>query len=516
MKTNFKSWFSCVITVGALVLLPNSVLAQTNATPLTADTVISGKGRTEDLDVLEHAYKALHPGLYRYNTPQQIDLDFAQLREDLRHGATLAQTYVKLAEFGAALRCGHTYPNFFNQPKAVVEALFKGTNRVPFEFRWIGERMFVTRNLSGNAALAPGAEVLDINGAPAANVLERLVKLARADGSNDAKRRALLEVQGADLYETFDIYYSLCFPMTRTNFNLTVLPPGATTPERVEVAALTFAQRKAALKVSTEDLKGGGAVWQLSFTNDAVAVLTMPTWALYNSKWDWNGFIDTTFSNLTARSVGGLIIDLRDNEGGLDVGSVIARHLVTQEIPSPRNLRFVRARSAPRDLIPHLDTWDWSFLDWSTNANNPAWQPTANAVLYRMTAFDDTADGDVIKPRAPHFNGKVVVLMNAENSSATFQFEQIAQQNKLATLIGTPSGGNRRGINGGAFFFLTLPNSQIEMDLPLVASLPAEPQPDTGLVPDVLVPITPRGLIAGRDEVMDAALAFLQSGAVRP
>jgi C-terminal processing protease CtpA/Prc len=133
-----------------------------------------------------------------------------------------------------------------------------------------------------------------------------------------------------------------------------------------------------------------------------------------------------------------------------------------------------------------------------------------------MTAFDDTADGDVIKPRAPHFNGKVVVLMNAENSSATFQFEQIAQQNKLATLIGTPSGGNRRGINGGAFFFLTLPNSQIEMDLPLVASLPAEPQPDTGLVPDVLVPITPRGLIAGRDEVMDAALAFLQSGAVRP
>jgi hypothetical protein len=82
--------------------------------------------------------------------------------------------------------------------------------------------------------------------------------------------------------------------------------------------------------------------------------------------------------------------------------------------------------------------------------------------------------------------GKLYVI-DANNSSATFEFAQTVQQNKLGTLIGQPTGGNQRGINGGAFFFLLLPKTQIEMDLPLVGNFPSSPQPDPGLAPDILV-----------------------------
>jgi hypothetical protein len=72
----------------------------------------------------------------------------------------------------------------------------------------------------------------------------------------------------------------------------------------------------------------------------------------------------------------------------------------------------------------------------------------------------------------------VAVLCDASNSSATFGFKQTCMDKVLATLVGQTAGGNRRGINGGAFVFLKLPASRLEVDLPLIASFPATPQPD--------------------------------------
>jgi hypothetical protein len=500
----------------ALLLLGSvpCVFSQTNPPPLRADTRLEGAALMEDLDILEQAYKTMHAGLYRYHSPAEMELQFAALRARLQNGATLSETYLALLEFATSIRCGHTYPNFYNQPKAVANALFTGTNRVPFEFRWLGERMVVSRNLSQNTNLAPGAEVLAINGVPARDVLHRLLQVARADGGNDAKRRALLEVQGLEWYEPFDIYYALCFPLRTPQFELSVRPFGAPAGVAVRVSPLSYAERLAKVRVSQEKLRSDDAVWTLSFLNDHTALLKMPTWALYNSKWDWRRFLAETVSNLDTHAQCRLIIDLRDNEGGLDVGNEIARHLIGKTIAANGMQRYIRFRTVPKNLIPYLDTWDWSFLDWTTNTFHPAFQPTGNAVYYRMNRFDDDQNGDVLAPLTPRFPGKVVVLMNSENSSATFQFEQLAQQNHLATLIGEPSGGSRRGINGGAFFFLNLPHSKIEMDLPLVATLPATPQPDAGLLPDQAVRPTPGGLASGTDEVLAAALKYLHAGKV--
>jgi len=132
-----------------------------------------------------------------------------------------------------------------------------------------------------------------------------------------------------------------------------------------------------------------------------------------------------------------------------------------------------------------------------------AW-PTAPPVHYfALTKFDDDSGGDVIYPVGKPFHGRVYVLIDASNSSATFQFAQIVQQNKLGALVGRPSGGNQRGINGGAFFFLRLPKSQIEMDLPLVGTFSTSPQSDAGLTPAL------QDIIEGKDTEM-AKVAALQ------
>lgn len=72
------------------------------------------------------------------------------------------------------------------------------------------------------------------------------------------------------------------------------------------VAALTYAQRFAPSKAAFEGRHGGDTpVWDLSFPGDRTAVLRMPTFALFDSTWDWKGFLDKALAESQRReSVG--------------------------------------------------------------------------------------------------------------------------------------------------------------------------------------------------------------------
>lgn len=62
------------------------------------------------------------------------------------------------------------------------------------------------------AGLAPGTLGDAIDGILTQAILEHMLPLARADGHNDAKRIASLQVQGTDRFEAFDVYFSLLYP----------------------------------------------------------------------------------------------------------------------------------------------------------------------------------------------------------------------------------------------------------------------------------------------------------------
>ena len=169
----------------------------------------------------------------------------------------------------------------------------------------------------------------------------------------------------------------------------------------------------------------------------------MPNWALYDSKWDWKAFLEQSFDRVVGRKTRDFVIDLRENEGGLGVGDDLLSHLIASDLPAEPVTRRVRYRKVPDDLVPYLDTWDRSFLDWGASAVEPS------AGFFRLTKYDNDVRGSVVRPRAPRFTGRVWVLVGAANSSATFEFAQAVQRNRLGTLVGQPTGGNQRGINGG-------------------------------------------------------------------
>ncbi|MBX7220966.1 MAG: S41 family peptidase [Blastocatellia bacterium] len=472
----------CLALVSIFFFFSGPVWAQQQTEPSNR---IPAKDLQADFTILRKAYEALHPGLYRYQSKVQMDAEFTALQTELNHDLTLPEAYLAISRFLAKVKCGHSYPNFYNQPKAIANKLFQNANRVPFHFRWIDRRMIVTRNFSEETRLRPGSQILKLNGIPVGVILDRLLTVARADGSNQAKRIANLEVRGFDRYEAFDIYFPLFFPFEDQTFSLEVRFPGQTKATTLKVKPLTYEQRLAPIKTAVENQKGGDQpLFEFRWLDAKTGYLRMPTWALYDSKWDWKAYLDNVFTQLQTAQAGHLILDVRENEGGLDVGNYIIGKLISRNLTLNTYERLVRYRKVPDDLAPFLDTWDPSFKDWGEAAT------PRNDGFYRLKRYDDGDAMTVIEGSSKPYQGRIYVLVGATNSSATFQFAQIIQQNKLGLLVGQPTGGNQRGITGGAFFFLRLPNSKIEVDVPLIGQYPATEQPDGGLLPDIAV--TPR------------------------
>jgi len=456
---------------------------------------VPGAGWAEDIAILRRAYGALHPGLYRYQTPEETSRRFARLERDFARAASLEEAYLALSRMLATIRCGHSYANFFNQSDAVAAALFNRRTRLPFFFRWIDGRMVVTEPHREAPLLARGAIVEAIDGRDARAMLKTLLAYARADGGNDAKRRALLEPEAGQSLDFFDIFHGLLFPPRRAGF-FTLRVRGERGVATIDVPALGPEARLGGDAASAD---ADAPQWTFSLGDDGVGLLRMPGWALYDSRWNWTGFLDEMFATLASERARGLIVDIRGNEGGLDCGHEIISRLIDKDLTLEGYERRVRYRKTPDDLNPYLDTWDNSFRDWGDAAT------PIDGGMFRLTRWTDPQRGEVIAAAKPRFSGKVAVLIDSNNSSATFQFANIVQSNGLATLVGAPTGGNRRGINGGAFFFLRLPNSGLEVDVPLIGSFPRTPQPDAGILPDIAAAPTIADIRAGRDRALETA-----------
>lgn len=422
--------------------------------PLVALLLAAPANFSTDAVLLERALRALHPGLQRHQTARQVDAHFAALRRELaRDGITTRESYVAISRLTAGLRCGHTYPNPLNQSEAVRKALFDNADHLPFTFRLEERRMFVVADSSHT--LAAGAEVTAIDGVPVRKIVDTLLPLIRGDGANDGKRLHDLQT------EAFDLYFPLVFPARG---------------ERAEIA-VRGKRKPVSVPRVTRQQRGGSSVsadeqWQ--FTRDGdTATLRLGTFTTWTMKRDWRAFLRESFA--AARGARTLVIDIRGNEGGdSDVVDEVVRHLIRKPLAVTGWREVVRYRKLPEELAAYVSSWDDSYRDFGDLPD------LGNGFFLRKEAAPRT-----IEPAPDAYAGKVELLIDEANSSATFMLASIVKEHRLATLIGKETGGNRRGTNGGRMVFLKLPASGIEVDVPLVGYYPATPQPDRGIVPDV-------------------------------
>lgn len=374
-------------------------------------------------------------------------------------------------------------------------ALLHRPTRLPFYFEWLGDSMIVTADRSGTDALPPGTAIASLNGLPAGQVLQTLLPYARADGHNDGKRRSLLGVRGTETIESFDVFHGLVLPPDGAEHHLQIVTPEGAR-RSVSLPAIDLATRRAAKKPTALGMDTPWWTWLVR--PDGIAVLTMSTWAMFRSKWDWRSWLEERLDSLAGAR--GLVIDIRENEGGDDCGSPILVRLIDRDLQAwdfEERLRFTEVQPPLGD---HVTTWDKGFRTLGVGA-----RPLGDGFYERPTKNVTAA----LQPSGRHLTLPVAALMGPANSSATFGFLRAARVSGKIRLFGETSGGNQRGINGGAFFFVKLPGSGIEFDLPLIGYYPHTPQPDAGLPPDVVVVRTAADIAQGKDPAMAAAVLWI-------
>jgi hypothetical protein len=449
----------------------------------------------EDFAVLRKALTTLHPGLYRYNTPAAWEKTLAGFAARLHKPLDEGEFFLLVSQLTAQIYCGHTYPNPYNQNSALRERLFNGHTYLPFYFQIVEGKMIVTAEATPGG-IARGSEITRINGVPVKQIFARLLTVSKSDGRNTpAHRLKSLELTRAEAerYALFDWYLPLFYPLKDSAFILEINDFATKKRLRLRVPAMTKAERTAAIAQRYGPAPAYDDGWEFALREDSTAYLKIEnfiTWRLKKIK--FKEFFADAFAAMRANRVKRLILDLRGNGGGdMEPGFELSRYLAQKPLaPYAASRRLVRNVAAQPDLLKYLDTYD-DTLKAVLQKGLPAnlYRPAENS-LFEIPPNENTTSYPPVIPYENSFTGQTYILAEADNASATFQFLQYAQANKLGVIVGQPTGGNLQGVNGGSYLFLSLPNSQIEIDLPVYFQAPAQPQKDSGVVPDV--PVSPK------------------------
>jgi hypothetical protein len=502
------STMSSIVNFVLAACLALSPIASTCAAEPTAagPQPLTAKQAQRELKILKRALSDLHPGLYRYQTPKQFEAEFARAETEVAKGSDTLQMYLIASRIAAAVRCGHTWTNPLNQGQAVQDALAV-LPALPLHVRLLEGRLLVTA--SADPKVAINAELLTIDGRTPAVLANEFMPYLRADGTSDGKRLSQIDsnVDGGAM----DRLLPLLHPPGAGGYKLRFRPHGGRTGQVIGheineaiVAGMPVAERERRLIAA--GMAPENTDWRFEIDGDT-ATMTLPTFAFWQSDFDWRGFLQRSFNTLAERKVDKLILDLRQNEGGDDaIGNALQAHLLTEPfvVPAPRvESAYERA---PYDLARFMDTWDFSFFDRTgqvVRGEGRNW-------LLREQPVDNR-----IEPAAQPYRGHVVLLTGPRMSSAGFLIARNLKASGSATLIGEATGGNLSGLNGGQLAWLVLPTSAVSVDIPLIGSFSKTPQPDRGVLPDIAVRTRLEDVAAGIDPDIVAAKNWLARSGTR-
>ena len=465
----------------------------------------------EDISVLKEALTTLHPGLYKYNSRQQIEKLFTDLNNKTTKPLNEKDFYLLLAKFTEKIGCGHTYLNPLNMEEN-IPVLYMPKKVLPFCFILIDRKFIITHNLSSDISLKKGTEITKINGITTSQIIDSLLHVSRADGKNAiGKKLSNIELvpEQVNRYSLTDIFLPLFFKPIIEDFIVETK-----TIENIistsKIKGVSIEQRGTIYKKRYGIVPKGENSLKIQMLNDSTCYIKIGTFSFFGEDNPFTKIIDTFFLSVANnKKVKNLILDLRANEGGsTEARNSLLKYILPKDFEAKeyQERPFYSFLEVPKRLIPFMNTWDNSFFDPKPDSiftkNELGFYEDQSVESKYSKNFED------FKINSNSFKGNTFLMTSPVNSSAAFEFAWVFKQYKTGKIIGEKTGGTKQGLNGGRFFFLRLPYSRIEIDLPFIYQAHLG-QPDEGISPDYNVTATQQGIFNGQDTQLDFILKLI-------
>lgn len=436
----------------------------------------------QDLKIARQALEEAHAGFYRYRSKEETDKSFIKLEQQLNKDMIELEFLKLVNPFLAGIKDGHT--KFHRDGKPDDHYAFHEQGYFPFQLYFVNEKAFIKSSYLQGQGIAPGTEIISINKQPIPTVIKNLFKEIFADGEVTSSKYQ-------ELNQYFEGYYA-DFIGASKSFQIGYLD------SKGKKQTGTFPS--VAIELIKKD-QPKEELLSISYPLPGTALIRIPVFFDRVGNVSFEDFLKSSFVEIKRQNISSLILDLRNNEGGSEKLGILLYSYLTA---NPFNYydRLTIASKGPFSFAGHA---------------------TFPQAMNEMLKYVEQDGGEfrfkllpalgLQQPQPESFHGKVYVLQNGRSFSVTSEFTAIAKTNKRAVLVGEESGGAYKGNNSGDFARVSLPNTKLGLDIPLLAfymHLKEQGVGHAGIPVDYLVQPTIADILQQRDAVLEKTIALIK------
>ncbi|MEO6347126.1 MAG: S41 family peptidase, partial [Aquaticitalea sp.] len=309
-------------------------------------------------------------------------------------------------------------------------------------------------------------------------------------GNNETNKYKRLESTGLlTQYITYLQEYS-------ENYKIEYIPFNGVITKTATLKGISFDNLLKIRKSRYPDIEKLPAAFKL--LTDSTAYLRLKSFNrndYVNNEINFQELLQSSFETINSKGVKNLILDLRGNLGGTDkYGKMLFSYFIDHKFMYYDSLIINKAKF---NFTKYTDEPDLEIPEDAITKNDAG---TYNVI--------DHPNVGMQKNSIPFYSGKLYVLIDGDCFSTTSECLSMLHSYTSAVFIGEESGGGYYGNCSGSVPILTLPNSLLQIGIPLMKYSMAVKDykfKDHGVIPDHKISPTIKDKILSHDPELEFA-----------
>ncbi|RAV99004.1 S41 family peptidase [Pseudochryseolinea flava] len=437
----------------------------------TVQKKYSIKEQHADLKYLKETLEKVHPDLFTYQTRQEFEKNFLNAIKNVQKNNSERSFLNIVSALIESIHCGHTTSIPSKEAVAYHQQFGK---YFPLAVVVKNDRIFTTSSASN---INEASEIKNINTLDVKTILAQLRAVTPTDGASN--KDAMISKYFATLYKNHI--------SSADTFHVEYISP-------------LNGMQKAQLPGIDYSSDGPSRITSKCYDSMSTVLITLPSFGGTN----FVRHIDSTFNAIHKYKIQNVIIDIRNNEGGYDsLGALLYSHLTDSTFDYYHRI-----------LVNKPDTTSLNRLHFNGINFTKALPEFINSINEHGNSYSFRQHRNLKKqtPKQNAFKGKLYVLINGITFSTAAEFASIVHDHHRALFIGESCGGAYRGNNSLGTPTLTLPNTGIEVEIP-IGRYELSLRNNSSLQhlePDIVVEQSLDGIVKGSDEVLEKCLTLIR------